>query len=50
MKNWHRWIRRFLFDTRAGDVLARAVERLFGLALVDLDQIEAGQVELVETD
>ena len=46
IKHLQHWIHRFVFDTRVGDRLTRAVELLLGLALVDLDHIEAERYEL----
>ena len=34
-----RTIRTFLFDTRAGDLVLRALERIAGLAVVDVGEI-----------
>ena len=34
-------VKRFLFETRLGDLVLRALERLTGLALVDLQDLES---------
>jgi hypothetical protein len=41
-------VKRFLFDTRLGELVVRIFERLTGLALVDLEELESWQYELTE--
>jgi hypothetical protein len=36
-------VKRFLFETRLGDLMLRTFERLTGLALVDLKELESWQ-------
>jgi hypothetical protein len=43
-------VKRFLFETRLGDLVLRTLERLTGLALVDLEELESWQYELTEPE
>ena len=43
-------VKRFLFETKLGDLVLRAFERLTGLALVDLEELESWQYELAEPE
>jgi len=43
-------VKRFLFDTRLGELVVRIFERLTGLALVDLEELESWQYELTEPE
>jgi hypothetical protein len=43
-------VKRFLFDTRLGELVVRIFERLTGLALVDLEELESWQYELAEPE
>jgi hypothetical protein len=41
-------VKRFLFETKLGDLVLRAFERLTGLALVDLKVLESWQYGIRE--
>jgi hypothetical protein len=43
-------VKRFLFETKLGDLVLRVFERLTGLALVDLEELESWQYELAEPE
>lgn len=45
MKRMIRWL---LFDTRAGDLVLRALECVAGLALVELSEIDGERVRATE--
>lgn len=40
-------VKRFLFETRAGDLFLAALERWAGLAVVDLGEIEPSEVRII---
>ena len=41
-------IKRFLFETKLGDLVLKALERLTGLALVDLEVLEDWRYGITE--